>query len=116
VTKRIPRFDRRFRFENDRLNDRLINLIGKAKIPYAVDKERFLHYRSDDEESFEDILARIRNSVFRSWQVLSSSETWTNRYRAEMDRRGVDYQEEWTNGSVDFLISQEHKPHAWKLG
>src|SRR3954452_23573760 len=102
--KKSPRFDRSFRFANDKLNERLIAILGKAAIPYAVDEERYIYYRSDDEERFEDALARIRSAVFPAWQILSSPKTWTERYRAEMKKRGVDYQEEWTDGSVDFLV------------
>lgn len=113
--KKSPRFDRSFRFASDRLNNRLIALVNKARIPYAVDDQRCVYYNSDDEESFEDVLEVIRDSVFAGWQVLSSPRTWTDRYRTEMDRRGIAYEEEWMNGSVDFLISREHNPHAWNL-
>jgi hypothetical protein len=114
--KKNLRFDRRFRFASDKLNDRLIAFLGKEDIPYAVDEGRYVHYRSENEEAFEDVLARIRSAVFPEWQILSSPRDWTERYRAEMDKRGVNYQEEWTDGAVDFLISREHKPHAWKMG
>lgn len=113
--KNSPRFDRCFRFASDGLNNRLIRLLSKANIPYAVDGDRYVYYLSDDEGCFEEVLARVRNAVFPSWQVLSSPRAWTDRYRAEMGRRGVQFQEEWANGSVDFLISREHRPHAWKL-
>jgi hypothetical protein len=109
------RFDRRFRFGDQKLNNRLIRLVLKAGISFAVDQDYYVYYRSEDEERFEDVLAVIRSAVFPAWQVLSFPKIWTSRYRSEMERRGVEYQEEWTNGSVEFLISQEHKPHAWKL-
>lgn len=113
--KRSPRFDRRFRFAKDELNDELISRVSRAAIPYAVDRNRHVYYNSEDEESFEDVLAGIRSSVFPRWQVLSSPKNWADRYRLEMERRGIAYQEEWTNGSIEFLISQEHDPHGWEL-
>ena len=57
----------------------------------------------------------VRNAVFPAWQVLSFPKAWTTQYRAELKQRGVKYQEVWVNGEVEFLISQEHDPHVWKL-
>ncbi len=108
-------FDRCFRFANQKFNNRLIRLVVKAGIAFAVDHDNCVYYRSEEEERFEDILSLIRTAIFPAWQVLSFPKAWASRYRSEMERRGVEYQEEWADGTVEFLISQEHKPHAWKL-
>ncbi|MBL8796168.1 MAG: hypothetical protein JNM56_19865, partial [Planctomycetia bacterium] len=74
---KVLRFDRRFRFANQKLNARLLRLVLKANILFAVDRDQSIFYRSEDEEHFEDALALIRNDVFPAWQVLSCPKDWT---------------------------------------
>lgn len=109
------RFDRWFRFRDDRLNNHLLRLLHQAGISYGVDKDRNVYYLSQDEEPFEDLLSAVRDEAIPSWQILSSPEEWVPKYRAEIVRRKVPFYEEMNNGQIEFLLPRAAKPHSWRM-
>jgi hypothetical protein len=108
-------FDRSFRFVKDALNQKLVSLLRRSDLDHSVAADGRVHYHSGDEERFEDVLGRVRGDVFPEWQVLSFPQEWANLYRTAMADRAVSYEEELNNGSVEFLLSAHHRPHAWKI-
>ena len=57
----------------------------------------------------------IRDKVFPSWQVLTCPKDWIERYRDYMNRHGIPFKEELSDGELWFLIPRKYRPHAWKL-
>jgi hypothetical protein len=109
------RHDRWFKFADVQLNRKLIALLERAGLACAISNDGKVRYHSSDEEQFEDVLACIRGEVFPSWQVLSFPPDWANKYRHAMEIRQHPYQEELNNGSVEFLIAGDLRPHSWKI-
>jgi hypothetical protein len=105
-----------FKFSDQRLNRQLLSLIKKACIKHRVATDGTIHYSSRDDELFEnELVERIRSSVFPSWQVLSCPKGWAERYEGYMLKHGVPFREELIDGQVSFLIPRKHRPHTWKL-
>jgi hypothetical protein len=106
---------RNFRFLNDRLNSLFIQLLLGSGLRVSVDDNGVVYFDHANEEAVEDILAKIRDSRFDSWQVLSCPSDWVNKYRQEMKRRKVPFIEELNDGQVEFLLPQNYEPHDWKI-
>ena len=81
----------------------------------AWDENGLIYFDPKDEEAIEDILARVRNAQFNTWQILSCPSDWVNKYRYEMKRRQVPYFEELNDGQVEFLLPGDQEPHDWEL-
>jgi hypothetical protein len=105
-----------FRFLNNELNDRLIQLFKRAEIQHRVDRAGLIRYSTADEEVVEnDLIRSVRDSVFPSWQVLTCPSEWTTRYRDYLRRNDIPFQEELVDGELWFLIPRKYRPGAWKL-
>jgi hypothetical protein len=105
-----------FRFLDKDLNRDLVGLLKKAKIDHTIDKDGVVHYSADDDEVVEnDLICSIRDKSLPSWQVLTCPSDWTARYRDYMNRHGIPFREELSNGELWFLIPRRCRPHAWRL-
>lgn len=107
---------RSFRFGDERLNRRLMNLLKKSEIPHEIDREGVLHYSPESEEVIEnELISKIRDEAFSSWQILCCPKVWIERYKRYMNRRGIPFKEEWIDRELCFLIARKYRPHSWKL-
>jgi hypothetical protein len=109
------RLDRKFRFVKKQLNDLLIAALVEADFDYAVDQWGYVYYLSQDTEAFEDVLAEVRSSLFKSWQVLSCPQDTLESYRSAMRGLRVRFAEEVNDDRVEFLIPGDVDPHSWPL-
>jgi hypothetical protein len=105
-----------FRFADDELNDKLIDLVKKNRIKHSVDDGGIVHFSPDDEDVMENtLICSIRDDVFTSWQVLSCPRDWTDCYREYMAQHDVPFHEELIDDGVCFLIPRRYRPNSWKL-
>jgi hypothetical protein len=80
-----------------------------------VDDEGLIHYSNSDIDVVENVLINsLRSSVFPTWQVLSCPVDWVKRYERYMQKHGVHYRIEVSDGQVNFLIPGSYNPHRWK--
>ena len=106
--------DCKFRFRDADLNKKLIDLLQDRRISYLVNKEGLIHYSNSDVDVVENVLINsLRSSLFPSWQVLSCPEDWVSRYENYMQKHGIHYRVEITDGEVNFLIPGSHNPLRW---
>jgi hypothetical protein len=107
---------RSFRFVDDELNERLIQLLKKSHVSHRVDADRVIHYSSDDEDVIgNDLICSIRDRLFRSWQIVSCPPEWTDSYRQYMAQHEIPFVEETSGDDRRFLIPSRYRPHSWKL-
>src|SRR5438105_1195054 len=107
---------RSFAFVNEFLNRQLLTELKRAKTTRAVVKNGVLHYSSEDEELVEnEIIAKIRDGVFASWQILSCPPDWAARYKTYMSEHDIPFAEELMDDRLSFLIPRKYRPHSWKL-
>jgi hypothetical protein len=105
-----------FRFVDDRLNSRLINDLKKRKTRASIDRQGTIHYADDDVELIEnEVISRIRDSVFSKWKIISCPADWARQYKDYMQRHDVPFTEELIDNQLCFLIPRTYRPHAWKL-
>lgn len=106
-----------FRFVDPRYNRAFHELVGKAKISHSIDSSDAIEFSEADEELVEnELIPKVRDQVFPSWQVLSCPRDWVDRYKTYMKRNGVPFVEELSDGHLCFLIPQAQDPHSWNLG
>lgn len=107
---------RSFRFLDKDLNQELIRLVKRAKISHSIDKDGVVHYSSDNAEPIEnELICSIRDTVFPSWQIITFPDDWTIRYKDYINRHGIPFREEQSNGALSLLIPRRYRPHSWKL-
>jgi hypothetical protein len=104
-----------FKFLDNKLNQQLIGLLKKSKIGHSVDKIGVIHYSVNDQEAVDDLICSVRNKVFEPWQILTFPNDWTKRYLEYMDRRGIPFREELSDGELWLLLPRNYRPHSWKL-
>jgi len=105
-----------FQFLDASLNRRLITLLEKHAIKHRVDQTGVIHFSPADEEKVEnDLIGLVRGQVFRSWQLVTCPDDWSDRYRAYMKVHDIPFQEERSNDETWFLIPRKHRPRLWKL-
>lgn len=107
-------FERNFRFLNQQLNSLFIHQMLESGLKRNLDDNGIVYFNSVDEEAVEIILAKIRDSWFDTWQILSCPADWVNKYRQEMKRLNVPFTEELNDGQVEFLIPESCNPHDWQ--
>jgi hypothetical protein len=74
-----------FRFVDDELNRKLIDLATASGIPHQVGPDGTLHYSAESGEAIEERVIRpIREEVFPRWQVPNCAPAWSARYRQYM--------------------------------
>jgi hypothetical protein len=101
---------------NDKLNLRLVGLLKKANIDYALGRDGVIHYSSRDEAVVGNELIRtIRKEVFPDWQLLSCPKDWVERYKRYMTDKHVEFSEELINNQQCFLLPRKYRPHSWKV-
>jgi hypothetical protein len=109
--------DYSFRFLDEKLNHRLIDLLKKSGISFTVDAENAIHYSREAEEFIEnEAVARIRRSVFSQWQIISCPSGSAPQYKEYMLQHDVPFVEELIDRRLCFLIPRSYRPHSWKLG
>ena len=105
-----------FKFVDESLNRRLIDLLKKSGVEHCIDKAGVIHYSPNHEELIEnELIGSIRARVFPSWQVLTCPRGWTNRYKRYMVQHNIPFKEELAVGRLWFLIPRKYRPHSWKL-
>ena|ERR1700676_3466748 len=106
-----------FRFVNDHLNHRLIQLLKKrAPGKFIIDADGVVHYLHDHEDLIgNDLISAVRAGEFSSWQVLSCPKRWVDSYRCYMTEHKVPFREELRDDTLRFLIPRSFRPHNWKL-
>jgi hypothetical protein len=105
-----------FQVSRQRSQSRIDRSAKKAEIDHFIDKDGIVSYSADEEEIVEnDLIGSIRNRIFPSWQVLTCPSDWTGSYKDYMNRHGIPFREELSNGELWFLIPRQYRPHAWKL-
>jgi hypothetical protein len=105
-----------FRFLDDELNRQLLALLKQGEIGHEVGRDGIIRYSPADEEVIEnDFICLIRDEVFPSWQLQTCPRSWAVRYRQYMNRHGIPFREELSNGELWFLLPRKYRPHRWKL-
>ncbi len=107
---------RSFKFADGDLNRKLVALLRKASVEHTVDEGGAVHYAPEQAAALEnDLICAVRDQVFSPWKIVTCPRAWVGRYRHYMQRHGIAYQEEWSNGKLWFLIPGKHRPHLWRL-
>ncbi len=97
-------------------NHRLVTLLLRRGIPFAVSEDGTVRYSSRlDEVVDSEILPALRRRVFPKWQVLSFPADWAAVYRDYMHQRRLRFVPEWVNGQLVFLLPASYRPHQWSL-
>src|SRR5437870_4797416 len=97
-----------FRFADEALNQRLIQLLAKTGVQHRVAKDGTIHYSPNDEETVEnDLISSIRDDVFSGWGILFCPASWAASYREYMSRREIPFKEELRNEQLCFLIPRK---------
>lgn len=105
-----------FRFADDALNEKLIKLLKKKKVPHSVDTRGAIRYSSDNEERIEnELIKSVRDTQFPTWQIISCPQHWSDRYQDYMKSHEIPYVIELIDGKTCFLLPRKYRPHAWKL-
>lgn len=105
-----------FRFLDDELNQRLLDLVRKSDVQHRIDKHGTVHYTEREEQFLEnDLICMVRDQVFASWQILCCPKDWTDRYRTYMIQHAIPFREELSDDEVCFLLPRNVRPHSWKL-
>jgi hypothetical protein len=106
-----------FRFVDDVLNQKLIALLKKeAPGKFSIDKKGAVKYSHAEEDLIgNELICKIRTTVFESWQIISFPAHWKNSYKRYMSENKVPFCEEIRDANVRFLIPRQFRPHAWKL-
>lgn len=105
-----------FRFVDQDLNRQLLTLLNESKVPHTLDAEGTIMYSAKYEDVVgSELIPRVRDRQFASWQVLSCPSDWLDRYKLYMNRNHVPFKEEIVDGEVSFLIPGNYRPHSWQL-
>jgi hypothetical protein len=105
-----------FRFRDETLNRRLISLIKQSQAHCSVDSRGVVRYAADDVDLIEnEIISRVRTSVFPRWQIICCPSEWAESYKQYMLAHGIPHVEELSDRERCFLVPRKFRPHAWKL-
>src|SRR5260221_11402961 len=105
-----------FKFIDERLNRRLIDLLKKSGARFTLDAKGTVRYSKNEVETIENrIISKVRGSIFSKWQIISCPNEWANRYKQYMLARDVPFTEELIDNQLCFLIPRSYRPHSWKL-
>src|SRR5688572_29998652 len=105
-----------FRFLNPELQHQFVALLNEAEVNYKLDRDGAVHYTEAEEQRIEnEVLSRVRDSIFEEWQIISCPGEWAAEYKHYMTAQQVPYVEELIDGQLGFLIPRSYRPHAWKL-
>lgn len=105
-----------FRYVDDKLNNKLQLMLKRMKVKHRVDKTGTIHYSAHDVDVVEnDLIKRIRDSVFPKWQIISCPSDCIIQYKEYMESHKIPYKEELVASNVCFLVSRKYRPHTWKL-
>jgi hypothetical protein len=105
-----------FRFQNEKLNRRLVELLRKSNAKCLIDRKGVVRYPRGETEVVEnDVICEIRSSVFPRWQLVFCPRDWLDSYKNYMLNHGVPFEEELSDDEVCFLIPRGYRPHSWKL-
>ncbi len=108
--------DYSFKFVDDTLNRQLVALLRRSGARFRVDSKGTIRYSKNDVEFIEnDVISRVRTSVFPTWQIISCPSNWAPRYKEYMLQRNVPFVEELIDNQLCFLIPRIYRPHSWKL-
>ena len=103
-----------FRFLNPSLNKKLVASLKKAKVVHTTDASGTIRYSPQfDNQVQNEILPKIRDGVFDSWQLVSCPKNWVSRYKDYMQNHEVPYREELADNELWFLIPRSYRPHKW---
>jgi len=103
-----------FRFNDEALNRKLVGLLMKHRIAYSVDGSGTIRYSAESEEVVENqLISKVRDGVFPSWQIVTCPKDWVQRYKDYMIQHGVPFREEMTDNELWFLIPRRYRPHKW---
>lgn len=112
----MPKMTYSFRFMNDQLNVVFLKLLSHSKIEHHIDRNLVAHYSPNDDEKVENVLIdEVRHKVFDRWQVVSCPPEWIEVYRTYMKTHNVPFEEEKSDGELEFLLPKRYRPNAWKL-
>ena len=105
-----------FKFVNEKLNHSLILLLKKAKLKFKISAQNLIHYATQDEERIEnEIICKIRDKAFPTWQLLSCPAEAAPLYKQYMVSHQIPYEIELCDSEIGFLLPRSYRPHAWKL-
>lgn len=105
-----------FHFLDAAMQSELIAALRKRDIQYRTTREGDVLYSVENQDVVEnEILCAIRDRKFPAWQVFTCPEEDADKYRKVMERDGVPFHEEISDGTLWFLLPRKFRPHAWKI-
>ena len=104
-----------FRFQDERLNDQLAELLKQRRIKFTRDQRGNILYNSDLEEVVEnEVINSIRTKIFPFWKLLSAPDDWLERYQKYMKINNIHFVIEYSDDELNFLIPGNLNPHRWR--
>jgi hypothetical protein len=110
-------FDRRFKFYDLELQQRLLSLMEAAGVKLSVDADGVVRFSSHDEHAFDDAAVDVRNSVFPQypWHVCQCELDEVPKYIDYMNRHGIPHVQELNDNEPWFLLERRYDPEQWGI-
>jgi len=105
-----------FQFLDELMQGELIAELRKRNIAYRATRSGEVLFSAENFEVVEnEILCAIRDRKFPAWQIFTCPAEDAEKYRMVMQRDGVPYHEEMSDGALWFLLPRKYRPHSWKI-
>jgi hypothetical protein len=105
-----------FKFADQKLNQKLISLLLKKQIPFRVKDDQSIHYKPEDEPQIgNELINRLRDTIFKPWQTLSCPNEWVSRYKQYVVLHGIPFAQEYIDDQEGFLLPRKYRPHSWRM-